>query len=315
MGGIDAEIESSATAALQKILTSSFDLVFVDVFMPEMSGYELSRKVREEEVSPKRTTLIALSAAILPSQIKKAQEAGMEAFLAKPIHLDPVFRTLVKWLEGYEVATQEHVPGADDTLTNIPNGLLSSIVKPRNDSSSLHTTSSSTTSSTTVRPTHRRSSIDVGISGKTVPRRYDSSAKRAPTRTLRLTNASQGTIGMGKRSRFSSLSPDSTVSNENDDDDDDDDDSDSTSSSTSDSDSSKSLSQTLSQTLSRSLSKSKSKSSRSLSKSKSKSVSSSKLSLSQNRRGRFVSDSDSDDSRSGVATFPKRSKHPSAQSR
>ena len=74
-----------------------FSLVFMDIQMPEMNGYECSRKIRSIE-KDKRTPIIALTAANVKGEREKSVAAGMDDFITKPILEENIEEILNKWL-------------------------------------------------------------------------------------------------------------------------------------------------------------------------------------------------------------------------
>ncbi len=77
--------------------TAAFDLILMDVLMPEMDGLEATRKIRElEEESNKHITIIALTASVMTEDRKSCLEAGMDAVVGKPINLEELFSTMEK---------------------------------------------------------------------------------------------------------------------------------------------------------------------------------------------------------------------------
>lgn len=91
---------------------SGFDLILMDVHMPEMSGLEATREIRRRHrEGDYQVPIIALTASVMPSERQQCFEAGMNAFTGKPID----FTDLVRLMEGLvppdrgEVVTE---PGA-----------------------------------------------------------------------------------------------------------------------------------------------------------------------------------------------------------
>src|SRR5512145_480449 len=71
-----------AAARLQKP-----DLILMDLGMPEMDGWNAAQKLKAEDVT-KSIPLYALTAHTLPSERKRAIEAGCDGYVSKPIHMD-----------------------------------------------------------------------------------------------------------------------------------------------------------------------------------------------------------------------------------
>jgi len=72
--------------AWQLVQAQRFDLVLMDIQMPEMDGMELATRIRRlEQDSSGHLPLIAVSAGVLPSERQNALAAGIDVFLAKPL--------------------------------------------------------------------------------------------------------------------------------------------------------------------------------------------------------------------------------------
>ncbi len=85
--------------AVEVYLASQPDLVFMDVQMPVMDGWEATAAIRaEEEKLVRRVPVIALTARALKEEIEKCKEAGMDDFLAKPINNDNLEKLLKKYI-------------------------------------------------------------------------------------------------------------------------------------------------------------------------------------------------------------------------
>lgn len=75
----------------------TFDLIFMDIQMPEMNGYECARKIRSQEVGT-RVPIIALTAANVMGEREKSITAGMDDFITKPVLEEHIATILDKWL-------------------------------------------------------------------------------------------------------------------------------------------------------------------------------------------------------------------------
>lgn len=79
----------------------SFDLIFMDLQMPVMNGYDATRNIRQNLAGTGRQTIIvALTAHALPEEIAKCFEAGMDDFLTKPVEFLELSAKLDELLEG-----------------------------------------------------------------------------------------------------------------------------------------------------------------------------------------------------------------------
>lgn len=76
-----------------------YDLILMDIQMPEMDGYEATREIRAlERQDVKRLSIVAMTANAFAEDVKAACRAGMNAHLAKPIDLNELERILKQYL-------------------------------------------------------------------------------------------------------------------------------------------------------------------------------------------------------------------------
>jgi len=83
--GHDVELAETGSEALDVLQDQSFDVVLMDIQMPEMDGLEATRSIREEWASDEQPYVVALTAAVMEEDRERCEEAGMDAFLSKPI--------------------------------------------------------------------------------------------------------------------------------------------------------------------------------------------------------------------------------------
>ncbi len=84
--GMDARCVYSAASALQEDLRN-FDVLLLDIAMPEMDGYQLVRALRERGMT---TPIVALTGYGLEDDKRRAAEAGFTAHLTKPVGLKDI---------------------------------------------------------------------------------------------------------------------------------------------------------------------------------------------------------------------------------
>jgi PAS domain S-box-containing protein len=98
--GYAAEAAENGVEALAQWSTGRFALVLTDCNMPEMSGYELSRQIREAEAGrgQGRTPIIACSANALGGVLQNCLDAGMDDYISKPTGLMPLAEKMRHWL-------------------------------------------------------------------------------------------------------------------------------------------------------------------------------------------------------------------------
>lgn len=76
-------------------ITGTFDIIFMDIKMPRLNGYDATRKIRScEHPQAKSIPIIALTADVFAEDIQNALNAGMNAHIGKPIDLEKVISTV-----------------------------------------------------------------------------------------------------------------------------------------------------------------------------------------------------------------------------
>ena len=77
-----------------------FDLILMDVIMPDISGIEVTRQIRESSMIPQADTIpiVAMSVNTTREQYESGLAAGMDAYLPKPVDSDRLYRTIEKYL-------------------------------------------------------------------------------------------------------------------------------------------------------------------------------------------------------------------------
>lgn len=89
------EIAENGLIALQKLEQVNFDVILMDLYMPEMDGYEAAMSIRNLTNETKAATpIIALTASVNNEVIKKIIDAGMNDYLSKPFNPDHLYKKL-----------------------------------------------------------------------------------------------------------------------------------------------------------------------------------------------------------------------------
>ncbi len=101
--GLSADTASNGREALELIEQETYDLVLMDLHMPDMDGYDATRALRVR-YGTEELPVVAMSAAVMEEDIRQAREAGMNDHIAKPIDFQVLANTLCKWLHPQENA-------------------------------------------------------------------------------------------------------------------------------------------------------------------------------------------------------------------
>ena len=96
--GLTADAVANGLEAINALKNIPYDLVFMDVQMPEMDGLEATRRIRNMDNSIHEIPIIAMTAHAMASDRKKCLETGMNDYIAKPISPDAIADALEKWL-------------------------------------------------------------------------------------------------------------------------------------------------------------------------------------------------------------------------
>ena len=96
--GLEPDIVANGIEALESILMIPYDLILMDVQMPEMDGIEATRNIRKRLPKDRRQpTIIALTANAMQEDREACLNAGMDDFLSKPIRSNDLQAMLKKW--------------------------------------------------------------------------------------------------------------------------------------------------------------------------------------------------------------------------
>jgi PAS domain S-box-containing protein len=98
--GHKVEVVATGVAALEALERGTFDVVLMDVQMPEMDGLEATRRYRQREGQGRRVPIIAMTAHAMKGDRERCLQAGMDGYLAKPIQLPALWEALAAVRQG-----------------------------------------------------------------------------------------------------------------------------------------------------------------------------------------------------------------------
>jgi CheY-like chemotaxis protein len=84
--------------ALEKVVETEIDIIFMDIQMPVMNGYEATTEIRKQEAG-KNLPIIALTAGTVVGEKEKCLEIGMNDYISKPIIKGSLEEIVSKWLK------------------------------------------------------------------------------------------------------------------------------------------------------------------------------------------------------------------------
>lgn len=106
--GYTATLAENGREAIEKLQEKRYQLVFMDVMMPEMDGYEATRIIIERYSGKERPIIIAMTANALAGDKEKLLALGMDDYISKPFRLGDVQEKIKQWMpkliEKYDTA-------------------------------------------------------------------------------------------------------------------------------------------------------------------------------------------------------------------
>ncbi|MBN2010018.1 response regulator [candidate division KSB1 bacterium] len=95
--GLPLDIADDGIQAIEAMKKNSYDLILMDVQMPNMDGFTATREIRKT-LGQREIPIIAMTAHAMKGDKERCLAAGMNDYIEKPINLDKLFKTLVNWL-------------------------------------------------------------------------------------------------------------------------------------------------------------------------------------------------------------------------
>jgi len=92
--GVSAEFAASAEEALSLVNENTYDMILMDLIMPETDGFEAARIILERDST---IPVIALSADTMPETRKRVEQTGMKELLTKPVTVDELRRVIERY--------------------------------------------------------------------------------------------------------------------------------------------------------------------------------------------------------------------------
>ncbi|QDT65097.1 PAS domain S-box protein [Calycomorphotria hydatis] len=108
------EIVGTGSAAVERSARESFDIILMDVQMPELDGIEATKRIREREARVgEHIPIIALTAQAMAGDRERCLEAGMDAYLSKPIRYRELTRVLDEFVDGVALPNAKKYDSTD----------------------------------------------------------------------------------------------------------------------------------------------------------------------------------------------------------
>jgi len=96
--GYEADVVDNGLEVLRAVQEQPYDIIFMDVQMPEMDGLEATVRIRQDESLAYRPYIIAMTAAAMQLDKEKCLEAGMDDFISKPARLEDLSQAIQRYV-------------------------------------------------------------------------------------------------------------------------------------------------------------------------------------------------------------------------
>lgn len=112
--GVEVDIAGNGVEALTALDSGSYDLILMDIQMPQLDGFETCSRIRARPGPERDIPIIGVTAHALAGDKEKVFEVGMNDYVAKPIRKMELFETVARWLPDSAIASVEDGESADD---------------------------------------------------------------------------------------------------------------------------------------------------------------------------------------------------------
>ncbi len=95
--GLQVDIAANGKKAIKAVSSDTYDIILMDISMPEMDGMEATRMIRQLSSSAAKIPIIALTAHALPGDKQRFLQAGMNDYLTKPLNRTQSLDCIARW--------------------------------------------------------------------------------------------------------------------------------------------------------------------------------------------------------------------------
>ena len=100
--GYQIKVVDNGKLAIEALEHGEYDLVLMDVRMPEMDGYEATKVIRNNEANERHIPVIALTASVMKGDRDQCLKAGMDDYISKPVNPQQLRKLIEKWAEDQD---------------------------------------------------------------------------------------------------------------------------------------------------------------------------------------------------------------------
>ncbi len=115
--GFECELAGNGIIAIEKLKRKPFDIVLMDLQMPEMNGFDAARYIRENIDS--QIPIIALTADVTTADLKKCKAVGMNDYISKPIDENLLYSKIIDLLKKPDLINDDDLPVISAKCTDL----------------------------------------------------------------------------------------------------------------------------------------------------------------------------------------------------
>lgn len=116
--GFSVDAVDNGQKAIQAFKDNDYDLILLDIQMPEMNGFEATKTIRQMEKQEKHTPIIAITAHAMQGDKERCLKAGMDDYISKPLKPQNLIETIERWIRSTD--TQDKSSIQDSTNKETP---------------------------------------------------------------------------------------------------------------------------------------------------------------------------------------------------
>jgi len=98
--GYQADLAFNGIEVLKALNEMSYDIIFMDIMMPEMNGVEATQKIRKNYSDDNNPWIIALTADAYPEKKEEYLSSGMNDYISKPMKMEYLTKSILKYIES-----------------------------------------------------------------------------------------------------------------------------------------------------------------------------------------------------------------------
>jgi CheY-like chemotaxis protein len=95
--GYKVDVAENGLVAFEAAKRESYDVIFMDIQMPEMNGLEATEAILRANTQPRPPRIIAITANAMQGDRERCIESGMVDYIAKPVRIHEIQDSLLKW--------------------------------------------------------------------------------------------------------------------------------------------------------------------------------------------------------------------------